>query len=209
MSIPETFWEDCVVTIAYLINHMPTRVLDGQTPFEVLFGKRPEIHHLRVFVRLCYVTTLGPCDKMSPRVRRCIFMGYPTLHKGYHVFKSSTSKFFTSREVIFQEEIFPFQDEVSSIEPSRSTHHNGHFLYEEDLSPISQYMLVLDIQNSSLVMETSTVSPPTPDHPIEESTMQMKENSVPSSELSPSQFTEELVSFMPQCIPPRRSGKIT
>jgi len=48
-SIPERYWGECVTTAAYLINRMPTRILNGQTPFELLFGKKPDLNHLRIF----------------------------------------------------------------------------------------------------------------------------------------------------------------
>lgn len=60
-SVLKTFWGDYVVVMAaYLINRMSTHVLDRRTPFEFLYGKKPELHHSRVFGCLCYVTTLGP-----------------------------------------------------------------------------------------------------------------------------------------------------
>lgn len=39
-------WGECTLTIAYLINCIPTSVLDGKSPYEVLFGKKPSYDHL-------------------------------------------------------------------------------------------------------------------------------------------------------------------
>jgi len=65
-SILEDFWGYCVVTTAYLINCMPTRILNGKTPFEMLYKKQPINDHFRVFVHLCYATNVGFLDKMGP-----------------------------------------------------------------------------------------------------------------------------------------------
>jgi len=59
-SILGNNWGDCVVMVAYLNNHIPTQILNGRTPFELLFGKEPELNHLRVFDCLCYTTIVGP-----------------------------------------------------------------------------------------------------------------------------------------------------
>lgn len=37
-----------MLTVAYLINRMPSRVLGGESPYERIYGKRPMLSHLRV-----------------------------------------------------------------------------------------------------------------------------------------------------------------
>lgn len=111
------FWGDYVVTVAYLINQMPSRIHDGKTLFELLFWKHLDIHHLRVSGCLCYFSTIGPWDKLGSRALKCIFMGYPALQKGYLVYDQSTGRFFVSGDIIFREDIFPFQMSYLHIRP--------------------------------------------------------------------------------------------
>lgn len=47
--LPLIFWDDCVLTAAYLINRTPTPLLTNKTPFEMLYNKSPSYSHLKVF----------------------------------------------------------------------------------------------------------------------------------------------------------------
>lgn len=48
-NIYNGFWAEPINTPVYLKNKRPTKKLDIQTPFEVFYGYKPEIGHLRVF----------------------------------------------------------------------------------------------------------------------------------------------------------------
>ena len=98
------------MTATYIINRLPSKVLKHKTPYEVLFGKTPSCHHLRIFGCLVYAkdNKKGE-DKFGERGRRCIFVGYPYSQKGYRVFDLETRKIFTSRDVKFVENILPFK----------------------------------------------------------------------------------------------------
>ncbi|XP_074304193.1 uncharacterized protein LOC141638914 [Silene latifolia] len=108
--LPAKFWGDCILAATYLINKMPTIVLDWQTPYEVLFSQKPKYEELRVFGCLCYASIpLGQSDKFAAKAKKCIMIGYPFGKKGYKVYDLETHKCFFSRDVKFQEHIFPFK----------------------------------------------------------------------------------------------------
>ncbi|CAL8115735.1 unnamed protein product [Prunus armeniaca] len=108
-GLPLKFWGESVLTAAYLINRVPTLVLSRKTPHEMLYKIFPSTH-LRVFGCLCYATQTAHTQKFDARARRCIFVGYPSGQKAYRLFDLKTHQFFSSRDVVFHEHIFPFSD---------------------------------------------------------------------------------------------------
>lgn len=58
--VPIRFWGFCVNTVCYIINWLPSRVLEGQSPYQYLFNKMPSFDHMKVFGCLCYATNLKP-----------------------------------------------------------------------------------------------------------------------------------------------------
>ena len=115
--LPKSLWLEAFSTAIFLINRLPTPVLSGISPYEALFGTRPDYTLLRTFGCSCY-PFLGDYgqDKLSPKSRRCVFIGYSTIHRGYRCLDSTSGRVFISRHVVFNEAEFPY--ELKSIMPS-------------------------------------------------------------------------------------------
>lgn len=107
---PLQYWGDCVLTAVFLINRLPTPLLDNKSPYQVLTHHLPNYKDLRVFGCLVYCST-SPKNrhKFQPRAKPCAFLGYPAGCKGYKLLDLETETIIISRNVVFHEDIFPFQ----------------------------------------------------------------------------------------------------
>jgi transposase InsO family protein len=48
-NVPKFFWSEGVITATYLINKLPSVILDFKSPLEILFQRKINLNHLRVF----------------------------------------------------------------------------------------------------------------------------------------------------------------
>lgn len=108
-SIPPSYWVEALHAATYLMNRHPTKTLSFSTPYHALYGTKPSYNHLRVFGCLCYpnLSATAP-HKLAPRSTPCVFLGYPSEHKGYRCLDLSTNRLIISRHVTFDETSFPF-----------------------------------------------------------------------------------------------------
>ena len=113
-SLANNFWGECALTAVHIINRLPSPVLSFKTPFELLYSKPPSFSHLRVFGCLTYATNVHPSHKFDHRSILSIFIGYPVGQKAYKLYDLSNNFFFTSRDVIFHEMVFPFASPLHS-----------------------------------------------------------------------------------------------
>ena len=112
--MPSNYWTVAFQTIVYLINRMPTLVLQYQSPFVTLFHKPSNLRKLRVFGCLCY-PWLHPYafHKLTSQSNTCVFIDNSFEHNAFHCYNLHTHKIFKSRHVIFVEFIFSFHNHTS------------------------------------------------------------------------------------------------
>lgn len=104
MNVPKHFWSHGVLTAAYLINRLPSRVLDFKSPLEVLKNRKPNLSHLQVFGCVCYVLAQSVHgDKLDTRSNKCVFLGYCSTKKGYICYDVASQKVIVSCHVCFEE----------------------------------------------------------------------------------------------------------
>jgi Reverse transcriptase (RNA-dependent DNA polymerase)/gag-polypeptide of LTR copia-type len=107
-SIPSTYWDDIFSSIVFTINRLPSH--NATVPYTSLFHASPDYTFLRVLGCLCFPLTRPYSEhKLQTRSLPCVFIGYATSQKGYRCLHLSSNKIFISRNVIFDEAVFPFQ----------------------------------------------------------------------------------------------------
>jgi hypothetical protein len=107
--MPLKFWDEAFLTAVYLINRLPSKVINSQNPMERLFGKKGDYSFLRIFGCACW-PNLRPYNrhKLEFLSKQCAFLGYRSLHKGYKCLDISSGRVYISRDIVFDETMFPF-----------------------------------------------------------------------------------------------------
>jgi len=137
---------------------------------------------LKVFGSLCYATT-GPKQKFDSRSRKGVFLGYQFGTKGYIILDLQNKDIFVSRDVIFYESHFPFNNKLEAQEkeklfpPQTKTFHDIDPL---QLTPHHNNFTPQDQHPSQTPILPQTLSSPTTS-----SSPQISPSTSPSQSISP------------------------
>ncbi|MAD43665.1 MAG: hypothetical protein CMH98_01550 [Oceanospirillaceae bacterium] len=96
------WWAEAAHHAAMLLNCSPCRTLGGQSPFEKLTGRQPNLSTLRVWGSSVHVRQFGK-PKSEPKSFRGRYVGHSIHNEGYRVFNPATGAFSFSRDVVFME----------------------------------------------------------------------------------------------------------
>ena len=104
-KLPKSYWGEAVNTAVYLKNRSPSRSLKGVTPYEVWFGVKPQVKHLRVFGCDPFAhVSRDERGKFDSKTRKCILVGYSLQSKAFRLYDPQRRKLIVSRDVKFNEE---------------------------------------------------------------------------------------------------------
>ena len=85
-GLPDSLWAEAFSTAVYVHNTMPMKMLEGCTPFELLYRKKADVTHLHAFGAPCaIVKPLAKLKKLDDWVRMCYCVGYKYGRGGYRV----------------------------------------------------------------------------------------------------------------------------
>ena len=102
-KLPQQFWTEILDTVTYLKFRSPASILNKRTPFEVLYGKKPHLEHLRRIGSKAWV--LIPEEhrgKIDQRSSECLLLGYSEPFQ-YKLYELHSGRILHSRDVEFDE----------------------------------------------------------------------------------------------------------
>lgn len=108
--LPIRFWGECILSAVHIINRIPSTILHNKSPSKLMYMQPPDLFYMRVIGCLCHATNLIKSDKFGPSVTRSVLMGYGETQKGYWLYDLKHHMLFISRDVVFDETVFPFQN---------------------------------------------------------------------------------------------------
>jgi hypothetical protein len=171
-KLPKTFWSFAISHSTYLINRIPTPLLNNKSPFELLNKALPDLSNLKVFGSLTYASTLqSHRTKLEPRGRTCIFLGYKQGVKGTILYDIHSKEVFLSRNVTHFDHILPYTSSTSPtwhyhtsyISPSDPVITTNDLAIPNDSDSIeSPPVITDDFHHSPSTPDVSNDSSPTP-----------------------------------------------
>ncbi|UYV79484.1 hypothetical protein LAZ67_17002840 [Cordylochernes scorpioides] len=106
-NLPTASWAELTNTAAYLRNRVTNRHNEEKTPFELWFGKRPALQHLRAIgcETFVHVPKQRRNSKLQPRATKGILVGYSLQGRGWRIWIPEIRQVVESRNCVFKEEI--------------------------------------------------------------------------------------------------------
>ena len=123
-SLPMEFWQYAFQIATFLINRMPSKVLQNNSPYFTLFQKVPDYKSLRVFGCLCY-PFIRPYNshKLQYRSVQSLFLGYSLHNKGFLCLDFLTGRVYITPHVVFDEGQFLLA-KTHPLSPTKDTSTN-------------------------------------------------------------------------------------
>jgi len=95
VRLPKNFWAEVLTYACYLINRLPSFAIEGKTPLEVWSEKSTQDYDsLKVFSCPAHYHTKE--DKLDPRAKKGVFVGFKRGIKGYKIWDPKNRNFFST-----------------------------------------------------------------------------------------------------------------
>lgn len=107
-AIPKTLWCEALKCSVYELNRLPTKALQrGMTPSQI-WNNRNDLSKLRVFGCRSWYTKLPKGNKLDPRAKTVVMVGY--CGGGYNLWSPDEQRLIKSRDVRFDESVMEFKE---------------------------------------------------------------------------------------------------
>jgi Integrase core domain len=130
-------WAECAMAAFYLAQRTPTHTLQGMTPYEAFYGKKPWMSHLREYGCQDFVLIQSKVNpKIYPHSEECVLVGYSTDSKAYQCWNRKTQHIVTSYNVNFIESQDSIPQPLTKNQQIEDDSGNNHMLKMQDDSEV-------------------------------------------------------------------------
>ena len=103
------FWAEAIGVAAHVLNCSPRKGLDWRTPYELLYGRIPEVSYLRVFGCRAWIYSEKQGKKFDARANPMVFVGYESGSKAFRLWNPKSRSIVVSANVRFNESELPYK----------------------------------------------------------------------------------------------------
>ena len=133
MQVDKVWWAEAINTAVYVTNRVPCASQPSTTPFELIFGKKPDLSEMCVFGSKGYAhVDKSKRTKLTKKAIRCIFLGYSDHIKGFRIWDEDSKRVTYTRSAKFDER--PPPQYVQQYD--RSSDQGLRVVYDDDVVPI-------------------------------------------------------------------------
>ena len=100
-TLPISFWGYALNTTTHLLNLVPSNTVP-KTPMELWSGRKPSMRYFHIWGCSAHVLK-GKPDKLEPKSKVCLLMGYPKAIRSYLFYSHNDNKVFVSTNAKFLE----------------------------------------------------------------------------------------------------------
>jgi hypothetical protein len=155
-NLDNTFWGEAIMTANTLRNFLPQARRQNQSPYELFYGKLPNLSFLRTFgCRVFTLTAPEQRKKLDDRSKEGLLLGYDLPTKCYRAYMQDTKKIRKTVDIMFKEEEFPGVLHENNKEQKELQH-------EAPPSDLSKEMTLNLIEPLPLIMENETIAEAAP-----------------------------------------------
>ena len=108
-GLPMKFWAEAISTACFIKNRCTSKAVGGKVPYELWTGRKlpiDDLQRMRIFGCKAFVHCRSK-NKLYPRAKLGVFLGYSSNSKTYRVWVMEDQCVIESRDVEFEENIFP------------------------------------------------------------------------------------------------------
>src|SRR6266496_3030926 len=107
-TLPIYLWGYELQTSIYILNRVPYKSID-KTLYELCFGRKPSLEHLRTWGCPAYVKKLMT-TKLESKSKKLYFVGYPKETRGYYFYHDQDQTIVVWRNAKFLENEYILSD---------------------------------------------------------------------------------------------------